>query len=183
MSYVNWKLIANYAERSLTRLEGKRVGELAKMLGMKLLIASRKGAQDCPAGRTPFEQVIKESTVLVLAVPRMKETLNLISTEEFLKMRHEVVIVNVSRGGIVDDRALVAALKDGVITGAASDVFEKEPAGVENTPLLEESAGGLNLTVTPHLAWFAEMTQQITLRLLQDNLTAWCLGKPQNVIA
>ncbi|RFU26261.1 hypothetical protein B7463_g10078, partial [Scytalidium lignicola] len=135
---------------------GRRIAEMAKMLGMQVLISGRKGSKDCPIDRTPFGEVLKKSTVLVLGLPRMKETTNLISIPELQTMRRDAIIINISRGGIVNEAALVVALKENLIAGAGIDVFEREPAGIENTPLLEEDVGDLNLTVTPHLAWYAD---------------------------
>ena len=171
-------LSSRCSDRSL----GKRTAEIAKLLGMRVLIAGRKGSQDCPIDRTPFEEVLKECTVLVLCLPRTKETTNLISTQELHVMRHDAIIINVSRGGIVDDAALVTALKENLIAGAAVDVFEKEPAGIDNTPLLGEVAGDLNLTVTPHLAWYADVTLKNLQRVLQENVAAWCEGTFQNAV-
>ncbi|KAH8817320.1 D-isomer specific 2-hydroxyacid dehydrogenase [Xylogone sp. PMI_703] len=161
---------------------GKRIVGIAKMLGMQVLISGRKGATTCPSDRTPFEDVLRKSTVVLLALPRTKETTDLISTAELRTMRHDAVIVNISRGGIVNEAALVTALRENVIAGAGTDVFEKEPAGIDNSPLLAEDVGALNLTVTPHLAWFADSTHKNLQRVLNENIVAWCLGKPQNIV-
>ena len=80
---------------------GKRVTQMAQALGMKVLIAGRKGESTTVAlndnhiQRTPFDEVLKKSTVLVIAVPRIPETMNMISTAEFTKMSSKAVLVNV----------------------------------------------------------------------------------------
>ncbi|KAH8698567.1 D-isomer-specific 2-hydroxyacid dehydrogenase family protein [Talaromyces proteolyticus] len=165
---------------------GKKVAQLSKALGMKVLIAGRKGANGERTGtnieRTPFEEVLKQSTVLVVAVPRCPETMNLISTTEFQKMSCKAVLINISRGGIVDENALVQALKDRSIFGAATDVFGTEPASAENSPLLADGTTDLNLTTSPHLAWYADKTMENYLTTTPTNIRNFFLGSPTNLV-
>ncbi|KAI0002653.1 glycerate dehydrogenase [Xylariaceae sp. FL0662B] len=160
---------------------GKKVEATAKALGMKTLISDRKGASSpAPDGRVDFETVIRECSVIVLTLPRTPETLNLISDEEFKAMKSYAVLINVSRGGIVDEKALVTALRERKIAGAATDVFLQEPAGPENSVLLAPETADLNLVTTPHVAWCAEDTNDNYNRALMDNLTGWMTtGKPR----
>ncbi|KAI1105602.1 glycerate dehydrogenase [Jackrogersella minutella] len=158
---------------------GKKVEATAKALGMKTLISGRKGApaQD---GRVDFETIIRECSAIVLSLPRSPETLNLISDEDFKAMKSYLVLINVSRGGIVDEKALVTALREGKIAGAATDVFLQEPASPENSLLLAADTADLNLVTTPHVAWCAEDTNDNYNRALIDNLTSWVTtGKPK----
>ncbi|TEA14608.1 Glycerate dehydrogenase [Colletotrichum sidae] len=96
----------------------------------------------------------------------------------------DAVIVNVGRGGTVDERALLAALEEGRISGAATDVYEVEPAGSgEDSVLLGEAARGLNLVLTPHLAWCADQTRVNIRRVVGDNVRAFVGGeKGGNVV-
>ena len=157
---------------------------------MTVIIASRKSAPSLPLppsdpkdDRVPFEDVLRRSTVLVLSLPRTPDTMNLISTPEFEAMPPYAVLVNIARGGIVDEAALLRAVKDGQIAGAATDVFAKEPAeGGKDSPLLSEEARGLNITVSPHLAWFAQRTLVNLGQTLKETLEAWADGKDKNVI-
>jgi len=170
---------------------GKKVAALAKALGMKVLISGRKGAaetaetatssasgdaqqqQQQQPTRTPFTTLLAQATVIVLSCPRSPETLDLLSTPEFALMRPDALLINVSRGGVVDEAALLSALRGGKIAGAASDVFLTEPATPENSILLGKEAPGLNLVTTPHVAWYAEETIKAYNRALQDNLKGW----------
>jgi phosphoglycerate dehydrogenase-like enzyme len=167
---------------------GKRIAYLAQALGMQVLVADRKSGSTSTSGdastpRTFFTEVLKRSTVLILCLPRTPESLNLISTPEFELMSKHAVLVNVARGGIVDESALIKALKDGQISGAATDVFQVEPAeGAKDSPLLSEEARSLNLTLTPHVAWFGERTKKNLQRILKANVELWAAGTPQNVI-
>jgi lactate dehydrogenase-like 2-hydroxyacid dehydrogenase len=119
---------------------GKRIAELGNALGMKVLVAARKtssisttsssplggvlAAPNADDNRVPFDDVLRRATVLVLALPRSAQTLNLISTAEFDKMHPYAVLINIARGGIVDEAALVQALKEKRIAGYATDVYQ-----------------------------------------------------------
>ncbi|KAI1503775.1 hypothetical protein F5X99DRAFT_417047 [Biscogniauxia marginata] len=158
---------------------GNQIEAAARSLGMKILISGRKGAP-APEGRVPFDALIRESTVIFICLPRSPEALNLISDTEFDVMKPYAVLVNVSRGGIVDESALVSALRDKKIAGAGTDVYSREPAGPDNNPLLAPDTADLNLVTTPHVAWCAEDTNDNYNRALKDNVTGWLTtGEPK----
>ncbi|KAI0432568.1 D-isomer-specific 2-hydroxyacid dehydrogenase family protein [Xylaria sp. FL1042] len=157
---------------------GRNIDVTAKMLGMKTLVAGRKGAP-AQEGRVPFERVIRESSVLVVCLPRSPETLNLISETEFGMMRPDGLLINVSRGGIVDEKALVSALKEGRIAGAGTDVYSQEPAEPANSVLLAADTAGLNLATTPHVAWYSEETFDNYSRTCRANVAGFVTaGEP-----
>ncbi|OLN81172.1 Glycerate dehydrogenase [Colletotrichum chlorophyti] len=174
---------------------GQRVAGLCRALGMEVLVAERKGASsptsttlpgdahDMPA-RTPFPEVLRRATTLFLIVPLTPDTKYLIGKAELATMRPDVVIVNVGRGGTVDEAALLEALKPGRIAGAATDVYEVEPAGSgRDSVLLGDEARDLNLTLTPHLAWCADQTRVNIRRVVGENLKAFVRGeKVDNVV-
>lgn len=161
---------------------------------MRVLIASRKTpatpalgdllpAQDTSHGRVPFDDVLRQATVLIISLPRTPETLNLISIPELANMHPYSVIVNIARGGIVHEAAVVQALKEKRIAGYATDVYQVEPAGgPEDTPLLEEEAKHLNITMSPHLAWFSQRTIKNLGDILKETVESWANGKDINVI-
>lgn len=163
-------------------LVGKRVAEMARGLGMKVIVAERKGVTTPRPDRALFEDVLRTSTVLILCLPLDSSTLNLISTTELRMMQPPALLINVARGGIVSEQALLGALQEGTISGAATDVLVQEPAGKGDSPLLSAEAEGLNLTITPHVAWYSEKT----LRNLQDAVKflveSWCHGKVVNEV-
>ncbi|KKY13051.1 putative glycerate dehydrogenase [Diplodia seriata] len=164
---------------------GKRVAHLARLMSMRVVVAARKGDSKPQPDRVSFDDALEMATVVVLTCPRSPETMNLISTPEFDRMRPEAVLINVSRGGIVNEPALVHALRDAKIAGAATDVFEKEPAvGGEkaDSVLLGTDTRGLNLTVSPHVAWFGEKTMENYQRILKQNIEGWLVGNEQNVV-
>ncbi|KAF2026254.1 hypothetical protein EK21DRAFT_74608 [Setomelanomma holmii] len=173
---------------------GKRIADLGRALGMKVLIASRKTAAAPPLdsalptpnlenNRVPFDDVLRQATVLVLSLPRNAETLNLLSTAEFAKMHPHAVLINIARGGIVDEAAVMHALKHNQIAGYATDVYHVEPVGgPEDTPLLAEDAQDLNITISPHLAWFSQRTIKNLGDILKATVEAWANGQDINVI-
>ncbi|EKV05727.1 hypothetical protein PDIG_07550 [Penicillium digitatum PHI26] len=97
-------------------------------------------------------------------------------------MSPRAVLVNVARDGIVDEQALLEALKCGVISGAATDVYTTEPAGRGDSPLLSPEAAGLNLVLTPHLTWYSERTLQNLQTLLKSTVEKWCVGEIINQV-
>jgi D-3-phosphoglycerate dehydrogenase len=98
-----------------------------------------------------FNQLIKESDIISIHVPLTEETRHMIGEKEFKEMKKGVFIVNTSRGAVIDEKALVKALKEGIVAGAALDVFEEEPLSKDN-PLLQMD----NVILTPHIAWYSE---------------------------
>ncbi|UQC81003.1 D-isomer specific 2-hydroxyacid dehydrogenase [Colletotrichum lupini] len=182
---------------------GQRVAKMCRSLGMKVLVAARKNdaapavngngvtpaAAARPNGngdvhRTPFAEVICRATTLFLIVPLTAETKNLVGEAEMATMRPDAVIINVGRGGTVNEAALVAALREGRISGAATDVYEVEPAGSgQDSVLLGQEAKGLNLTLTPHLAWCADQTRVNIRRAVGENVRLFFGGgKGSNVV-
>ena len=97
----------------------------------------------------PLEELLRRADVLTLHVPLTEETRSLIGAEELRLMKPTSILINTSRGGVVDEAALAGALRAGVIAGAAVDVFTREPLGPEQISIL---AGAPNLILTPHLA-------------------------------
>lgn len=155
---------------------------IGSVLGMKVLVSDRKTGATGAAGRTPFEEVLRQATLIVCCIPRTPETADIISKPEFQKMRSNAILVNVSRGGIVNEDALLTALKERQIYGAGLDVWAAEPSGAVNTALLREDTEGLNLVATPHTAWYAEKTFKNYQGFLKENVYAWCQGKPMRVV-
>ncbi|KAF2119891.1 glycerate dehydrogenase [Lophiotrema nucula] len=174
---------------------GKRIAGLGKALGMEVLIAARKkteaekgvngvlpppNAQDA---RVPFDEVLRRATVLVLSLPRNPQTMDLISTPEFEVMNSYAVLINIARGGIVNEEAAVHAIREGKIAGYGTDVFNTEPAeGPEDSILLSDEHKDLNITVSPHLAWFAQRTMTNLGQILKDTVEAWVDGREINVV-
>ncbi|POR38323.1 Glycerate dehydrogenase [Tolypocladium paradoxum] len=151
---------------------GRQIEVLATGVGFsRVLIAERKGQNKIRGGRVLFEELIRDATTIVVCCPKEPSTLGLISEPELLMMKQEALLLNLSRGGIVCERALAAALKEGRIFGAATDVLETEPGGIGTTPLIPDVANGEegipNLTITSHVAWFSQQTMENLGRFLK----------------
>ncbi|MDO8811565.1 MAG: D-2-hydroxyacid dehydrogenase [Gallionella sp.] len=158
---------------------GKAVARIAEAFGMKVLVAERKNAPTVRAGRVPFEQMLAEADVVTLHCPLTPETRNLIAEPELRMMKPTAILLNVARGGVVDEAALAQALREGWIAAAGVDVLTNEPPRSGN-PLLEMA--GANCILTPHVAW---ASQQSLVRLAEEvvcNIEAFYAGKSRNRI-
>jgi lactate dehydrogenase-like 2-hydroxyacid dehydrogenase len=169
---------------------GRRIERLCRGVGMReVIVAGRKGVMGSTNGeekggihRVPFKDVLKTVTVLVICCPRDASTIDLIGEEELRSMRKEAIIVNVARGGIVNETALAKALTEGWIAAAATDVLEKEPGGRGTTPLLPLEGDVPNLTITPHIAWYGAQSMVNLKAYLKEAVEAWMRGRPINVV-
>jgi len=154
---------------------GKSIGKLAEGLGMTVI------AYDVfeQPGLVDFDTILRESDVITLHVPLTPDTKGLIGAEQLKKMKRHALLINTARGGLVDEAALVEALKNGTIGGAGFDVVAQEPPKDGNI-LCEQDLP--NLIVTPHVAWASKQAMQILADQLVDNVEAWVAGKPRNVV-
>ncbi|MCK8073001.1 D-2-hydroxyacid dehydrogenase [Vibrio sp. 1CM23M] len=159
---------------------GQATAILAKAIGMNVIFAERKGAEFCREGYLPFDAVLKQADALSLHCPLTEATRNLISERELVMMKPSAVLINAGRGGLVDEQALVEALKSNEIAGAGMDVFTQEPADNSN-PLLANSHLP-NLLLTPHVAWGSDSSIQKLSDILIDNIDGFVEGNPQNLV-
>jgi glycerate dehydrogenase len=147
--------------------------------GMKVLFADHAPPKMPGVEFTPFDEVLAASDVISLHAPLTPETRNLIGTKELRKMKPTAILINTSRGGLVDEQALVEALTQGVIAGAGFDVLTKEPPK-DGNPLLDLHLP--NFILTPHVAWASEGAMQFLADQLLDNIEAFVAGKPQHLV-
>ncbi|MEZ4734286.1 MAG: D-2-hydroxyacid dehydrogenase [Caldilineaceae bacterium] len=118
-----------------------------------------------PATEENLHSLLERSDVVMMACPLTDETYHLISTEELAKMKPTAYLINVTRGGIIDEPALVEALKAGQIAGAGLDVTEKEPLA-SDSPLWEAP----NLLLTPHRAGASQHRPRMVFEFFLKNL-------------
>ncbi|HVF56203.1 MAG TPA: D-2-hydroxyacid dehydrogenase [Pyrinomonadaceae bacterium] len=163
---------------------GRAVEKIASAFSMNVLVAEHKGATVMREGRTSFEEVLRRSDVVTLHAPLTKETRGMIGSSELASMRGSALLINCGRGGLVDERALVEALRTGAIAGAGVDVLSLEPPRETDdgggNPLLER--GVPNLIVTPHVAWASREAMQTLADQLIDNIEAFVGGRPRNLV-
>lgn len=161
---------------------GRGVERLARAFGTEVLIAERKGAALTREGRTPFDETLRQSDLISLHVPLNDETRHMIGRAELALMKPTAVLINCARGGVVDESALVEALRAGAIAGAGVDVLSREPPDEtdEGNALLALDLP--NLIVTPHVAWAGREAQQALADQLIENIEAFTSGKPRNTV-
>ncbi|KAM0324789.1 hypothetical protein ACHAQA_007755 [Verticillium albo-atrum] len=159
---------------------GRRIATLCQALSMRTLVAARKDhPRDIPVpeGRTPFHDVLRTATVLFVVVPHTPETANFIAAPELAVMRSDAVLINVGRGGTVDEVALLAAVREGRLYGAATDVFATEPVGSGADSVLvgkEVRDEGLNVVLLDMSEWHDPSCRR--LDLIRFDGTASCMS-------
>lgn len=148
---------------------GTEVGRLAEMVGMKVLYAEHKGATTIRDGYTPFEEVLKQADIVTLHCPLTETTQNLINAETLALMKPTAYLINTGRGPLVDETALLDALENGKIAGAALDVLVKEPPAIDN-PLIQAAKRLPNLLITPHVAWASDSAVTTLVNKVAQNI-------------
>lgn len=158
---------------------GKRVAQIGRAFGMQVAATSRSPIQDPDVLVLPLAELLATSDVVSLHLPLSDATRNLIGAAELASMKRSAILINTARGGLVDEAALAAALRDGTIAGAGFDVLSKEPP-VPDNPLLQLRLP--NFVLTPHVAWASGGAMQTLADMLVDNLEAWVAGAPTNTV-
>ncbi|MDQ5881019.1 MAG: glycerate dehydrogenase [Pseudomonadota bacterium] len=161
---------------------GDGVARLAEAFGMTVLKAERKGANVCRPGYVPFAEALATADIVSLHCPLTADTQGLIGAAELQSMKRSALLINTSRGGLVDEAALVQALKEGWIAGAGFDVLTKEPPKDGNPLLSPELLALPNFLLTPHVAWASRPAMQALADQLIANIEAFVRGEPQNRI-
>lgn len=138
---------------------GSKVASVASAMGMKVIYFSTSGTSHCTEyPSVTLEELLAQSDVISIHAPMNERTRGMIGEKELAKMKSSAFLLNLGRGGIVDEAALAAAVDGGVIAGAALDVFCKEPLPADN-PLLHV-AHPERFRFTPHTAWASVEARQ-----------------------
>jgi glycerate dehydrogenase len=162
---------------------GNGVARLAEAFGMRILRAEHKGAAVVRPGYTAFEQVLSEADAISLHCPLTPQTTGLIGEAELQAMKPTALLINTARGGIVDEAALIVALKEGWIAGAGFDVITAEPPPPGH-PMVDPDLLALpNFLLTPHVAWSSRPAMQALADQLIANIEAFVAGAPKNRVA
>lgn len=170
---------------------GRAVASLAAAFGCRVVAvrrrtddAAREGgdepagmlgepALDRVVGPEALHEVLAQSDFVILAAPLTSETENLIDADALAAMRHGSWLINVARGGLVDERALLVALRDGAIGGAVLDTFREQPLPA-SSPFYDLP----NVIVTPHTSWSSGRVLDRSVELFCDNLGRFATGLP-----
>lgn len=172
---LNGKTLAIFGRGNI----GQKLAQYAQAFNMNILFAEHKHATSIRTGYVPFEQALSQADVLSLHCPLTDKTRHMIGETELQMMKPQAVLINCGRGGLVDEFALIAALKYGTLGGAGFDVLSEEPPTNSN-PLLKTRLP--NLIVTPHIAWSSLEAQNKLFDILNNNICAFIAGKAQNVV-
>ncbi|WP_417520940.1 D-2-hydroxyacid dehydrogenase [Marinobacter sp.] len=151
---------------------GQGVAERAKAFGMKILLGARPGQATGKVdgySRISLDELLPQVDVLSLHCLLTDETRNLIGARELQMMKPDALLINTSRGGLVDEGALANALREGIIRGAGFDVLTEEPPRNGNALLAEDIP---NLIITPHSAWASREARQRIVDITAHNLAS-----------
>lgn len=157
---------------------GQRVAEIALAFEMRVLVYTRTPKIDKRVEFVSLEQLLKECDIVTSHCPLNDQSREMFSKETFSKMHDGAFFINTARGGVVNERDLVDALKSGKLSGAAIDVLTEEP--MSNDCVLKNAP---NLVITPHTAWAPLATRKRLLGIVEDNVKSFLNGTPKNVIS
>ena len=175
MRDLNGKTLAIFGRVNI----GKTLATYAQAFKMNVVFAEHKNAQSVRDGYVSFDEAIRSADVVSLNCPLTPQTANMIGEAELQQMKSGAILINCGRGGLVDEVALVAALKYGQIGGAGFDVLTQEPPR-DGNPLLKARLP--NLIVTPHIAWASQEAANRLFDILLDNINRFVAGNPQNLV-
>lgn len=156
---------------------GRGVAAAARALGMNVIVGKIPGRRyDARGGeRVPFKTLLRQADFVSLHCPLTRLTQNLIGVRELAVMKKGSFLINMARGGIVDEQALASALRSGHLAGAACDVLTREPP--PRTHVLLKAP---NLLLTPHMAWGSLEARRRLVAEMAMNIKAFKLGKRRN---
>ncbi len=156
---------------------GKAVAKIADAFNMNIIVSTRTVPENCPYEIVSADDAFARADIVTLHCPLNSQTENLVNEKRISLMKPDAILINTSRGPVVDESALAQALKSGKIAGASLDVLQKEPMS-KDCPLF----GIPNCTITPHIAWAPLETRKRLIDIVNDNMKSYIEGSPKNVI-
>ncbi|EKK4002501.1 2-hydroxyacid dehydrogenase [Cronobacter sakazakii] len=152
---------------------GQAIARRAQAFDMEIRYTSRQPHSALPYRFVPgLAQLAQESDFLMLCAPGGDATRGVVNAAVLEALGPQGILINVARGSVVDETALIAALESGAIAGAGLDVFTDEP----NVPAALQQCD--NVVITPHMASATWETRREMSRLVLENINAWCAGEP-----
>ena len=158
---------------------GQVTGRIARALGMRVIAHSRTEREEgrALAEYVSLDKLLAQSDVLVLHCPLFAETNQMINKDTIAKMKDGVILINNSRGQLVNEADLAEALNSGKVQAAGLDVVSTEPIKGDN-PLLKAK----NCIITPHISWAPRESRQRLMDIAVSNCAAFLRGEPENVV-
>jgi glycerate dehydrogenase len=157
---------------------GQAVAQIAVSFGMKIIYYDSYVAPDRTYTSVDFHTLLKESDIVTIHCPLTRETRNLIGKDELALMKSSALLINTSRGGIVNEDTLAIALNNHLIAGAGVDVLSEEPP-VNGNALFS----AINCVITPHSAWSTKEARQTLVDETARNINAFISGEKRNVVS
>lgn len=190
----NWQNNADWCfwDYPLVELAGKTLGivgfgrigqsfaKVAQALGMKILVHDVYEVDELKSETlqyVPLDTLLKNADVISLHCPLTPENTGLVNHENIAKMKDGVILINTSRGPLINEADLAQALDSGKVGWAAVDVVSTEPIRADN-PLLKAK----NIIITPHIAWAPKESRQRLMDIAAENLRQYLAGNPVNIV-
>lgn len=156
---------------------GKKVAKIAQAFDMKVLAYNRSPKKDESVRFVEMDELLEKSDIVSIHCPLNRDSEKMCNKEFFEKMKDGALFINTSRGGVVDEQALIDAVKSKKISGAGLDVVAVEPMEKH-----EEILDIDNIIITPHSAWAPVETRTRLVEIVKNNIKKWVAGAPVNVI-
>ena len=156
---------------------GKKVAKIAQAFDMKVLAYNRSPKKDESVRLVEMDELLEKSDIVSIHCPLNSDSEKMCNKEFFEKMKDGALFINTSRGGVVDEQALIDAVKSKKISGAGLDVVAVEPMEKH-----EEILDIDNIIITPHSAWAPVETRTRLVEIVKNNIKKWVAGAPVNVI-
>ncbi len=157
---------------------GLRTAAIAQAFGCEVLAYSRTKKDVPGVSYVDMDTLLSTCDIVSVHTPLNAETKGLIGKDQLAIMKPSALLINTSRGPVVDSEALADALNNGRLAGAGIDVFEMEPPVPENHPLLTAK----NVLATPHVAFATKEALEKRAVIVMENISQWVNGTPQNVM-
>ncbi len=154
---------------------GQATAQLAQAFGMQICIAERPDATHIRPGRLAFREALACADVVSLHCPAKAHQPPLLGAEQLRWLKPTALLLNTARGALIDEQALLLALQQGWLAGAALDVLTQEPPPSDQ-PLLHAALP--NLLLSPHVAWATTESMQLLVQQLAENILAFIAGSP-----
>lgn len=156
---------------------GKKVAKIAQAFDMKVLAYNRSPKKDEGVRFVEMDELLEKSDIVSIHCPLNRDSEKMCNKDFFSKMKDGALFINTSRGGVVDEPALIEAVKSGKLSGAGLDVVAVEPME-KHYDILDID----NIIITPHSAWAPVETRTRLVEIVKNNIKKWVAGDPVNVI-
>ena len=156
---------------------GETIARIAQAMGMRISAVTHRTDLPAYVTRVSVNEAFAESDVISLNAPLTADNYHFVNAKLLSKAKPGLLLVNTARGGLVDELAVVDALRNGRLGGYAADVMEQEPPRADH-PFWSEPG----ILITPHIAWITSEARTRLMQIIENNIRAFLAGKPQNVV-